>query len=160
MHRKGLLSLGIVLTLLFIWGNSLLPREVSGELSDTVMRFMNEIAARFGFGEEVFTVMADTNGDGIEEPTSHLVRKMAHITEFAVLAALLMLRLPVGKHTDAAVFLLGTAVGAVDETLQLISHRGSQLRDVLIDAGGVMLGILLVHLGRDIARRRGHTDDP
>lgn len=41
---------------------------------------------------------------------------------------------------------LGTLTGAIDETLQIFSHRGSQVRDVLIDTAGALLGLGVVML--------------
>ena len=141
MERKRTVSLLLTLTLMFIWGNSLLPREISGAISDWFMDRMNESAEALGFGPDLFTVMADIDGDGTEEPTSRLVRKMAHVAEFALLGALLWIRLDGTRRRGVRAFALGTAAAFVDETLQLFSHRGSQIRDVGIDACGVLLGL-------------------
>ena len=46
MKRKRLLSVLIALTLIFIWGNSILSRETSGALSDGLMEILNEAAFR------------------------------------------------------------------------------------------------------------------
>ena len=46
MARKRILILCLILNLLFIWGNSLLPREVSARLSDRVMDVMNVAAEK------------------------------------------------------------------------------------------------------------------
>ena len=152
--RKRIITILLVLTLAFIWGNSLLPREISGAASDRVMERMNRIAGAMGLGEDFFTVMADQDGDGVEEPTSRLVRKMAHIFEFAVLGALLWLRLE-GMHRRVPwAFALGISAAAMDETLQIFSHRGSQLRDVLIDAVGTALGIAIICAMDHIRNRR------
>ncbi|MBQ7737956.1 MAG: VanZ family protein [Oscillospiraceae bacterium] len=154
MKRKKLLSLLIALTLVFIWSNSLLSRELSGAISDTIMETMNDVAAMLGFREDVFTYMMDQDGDGQEEPTSFLVRKAAHITEFAVLAVLVWLRLESrGKKRFFTAAALGAAAGAIDEGLQLLSCRGSQVQDVLIDCIGVLLGLVLT-AGIDALRRR------
>ena len=142
-HRK-LISGLLALTLLFIWGNSLLPREVSGAFSDAVMGVMNRMAAGMGLGEDAFTVLVDTDGDGEPEPSSHAVRKMAHVTEFAVLGGLLWLRLEGAKHRSRMTFLLGLSVAVTDETIQLFSHRGNQIGDVLIDAGGLLLSLVFI----------------
>ena len=160
MRRKRILSVLIALTLIFIWGNSLLPRETSAALSDGLMEILNEAAFRLGLGEDFFTFMTDQDGDGIEEPTSHIIRKAAHVTEFAVLAALLWLRLELrGGKRDLVSFALGAAVGASDEILQIFSHRGSQLKDVFIDAGGVILGLLIVR-GVSALRRTSDNGRP
>ena len=94
MKRKRILTVLIVLALVFIWGNSLVSRELSGKISDDILFFLNAAAEKVGLGPDAFTYMTDEDGDGVaEQPTSHLVRKAAHVTEYAVFAALLFLRL-------------------------------------------------------------------
>ena len=40
--------------------------------------------------------------------------------------------------------MLGLSVAVTDETIQLFSHRGSQIGDVLIDAGGLLLSLVFI----------------
>ena len=62
-------------------------------------------------------------------------------------AALLFLRLEsAGEKRFFTAWGLGTLTGAIDETLQIFSHRGSQVRDVLIDTAGALLGLAIVSL--------------
>jgi len=153
--KKKTLNVLLVCALIFIWGNSLMPRDISGWISDTVMEYMNRGAARAGLGEDTFTYMYDQDGDGEKEPTSHIVRKMAHVTEFAVFAALLWLRLESHGRRRALTALIGAAaVGGVDELLQLLVGRGSMLSDVLIDTAGAAGGIALTVLLTGIHRRQ------
>ena len=140
-----MLTLLLALTLAFIWGNSLLSRETSGMLSDTLMEKLNAAAAFLGLPEDLFTVMADTDDDGIEEESSYLIRKAAHVTEFAVLSALLWLRLgPESPRRGRLTLGLCAAVAAADETIQIFSRRGPSVIDVGIDCCGAALGWLLV----------------
>ena len=162
MARKRVLTILLILNLLFIWGNSLLPREVSGRLSDRVMDVMNAAAEKLGLGPEFFTFLTDEDGDGEPDRTSHLVRKLAHLTEFACLGVLLRL-LNDGREGAAARSALYAAMTAAsDEALQLLSHRGSQLRDVLLDCAGAALGILLAGAVRRLRRGSGSEggEDP
>ena len=100
MKRKRILTVLIVLALVFIWGNSLVSRELSGKISDDILFFLNAAAEKVGLGPDAFTYMTDEDGDGVaEQPTSHLIRKAAHVTEYAVFAALLFLRLG-SRHAD------------------------------------------------------------
>ena len=46
MKRKRILTVLIVLALVFIWGNSLVSRELSGKISDDILFFLN--AAEIG----------------------------------------------------------------------------------------------------------------
>ena len=148
MKHKRLLTVLIVLALVFIWGNSLVSRELSGKISDAILAVMNAAAEKLGFGADLFTYMSDEDGDGVaEQPTSFVIRKAAHVTEFAVFTALVFLRLEsTGKKRFFTAWGLGTLTGAIDETLQIFSHRGSQVRDVLIDSAGALLGLGIVSL--------------
>lgn len=142
MDRKRLLNILIVLTLCFIWGNSMVSKTVSARISDSVLDGINWCAEKLGLGADFFTVMLDQDGDGLEEPTSYLIRKIAHVTEFSVLSALLWLRLEDrGRKRIPLTVLFGVAAAAADEIIQIFSHRGSQIQDVLIDSGGVLLGL-------------------
>ena len=142
--RKRILTVLLICMLVFIWGNSLLSREVSGKISDTVMEIMNRCAARLGMADDTFTYMYDQDGDGVEEPTSHIVRKIAHVTEFLVFAALLFFRLESrGLRRGLTAFLCGAAVGGIDELLQNFSHRACLFTDVLYDSSGAAAGVLL-----------------
>ena len=148
MKRKRILSMLIVLALVFIWGNSLVSRELSGAISDTIMEKMNAAAEKLGLGADAFTYMSDEDGDGVaEQPTSHIIRKAAHVTEYAVFTALVFLRLEsTGKKRFFTAWGLGALTGAIDETLQIFSHRGSQVQDVLIDSAGALLGLGILSL--------------
>ena len=151
--KQKTVTILLILTLAFIWGNSLLSRELSGAISDGIMEVMNAAAEKLGLGPDFFTFMADVDGDGTEEPTSHIVRKMAHVTEFTVLGALVWLKLSGKEKRFLLSVCLGTAAGAVDETLQIFSHRGSQVKDVLIDGLGVLLGAALMRLAAGIRQK-------
>lgn len=156
MKRKRILTVLIVLALVFIWGNSLVSGELSGEISDGIMAVLNSAAEKLGFSPDAFTYMMDEDGDGVaEQPTSHIIRKAAHVTEYAVFTALVFLRLEsAGKKRFFTAWGLGTLTGAIDETLQIFSHRGSQVRDVLIDSAGALLGLCVVALVQRWRRKK------
>lgn len=114
--------------LCFIWGNSLLSKEISGAISHFFADFMS--------------------GDGtVGEEGHYLVRKAAHLTEFAILGAVFLLLS--GEYTkDSAKralssIIVGVCVPLIDETIQIFSNRGSALSDVWIDALGYAIGTLL-----------------
>jgi VanZ family protein len=76
-----------------------------------------------------------------------VLRKLAHVTEFAVLGALLA-----RVVQDRAALLLGIAYAASDELHQhFVPGREAALLDVAIDAVGVVLGVVLL---RRLAQRR------
>ncbi|HYX89497.1 MAG TPA: VanZ family protein [Gaiellaceae bacterium] len=71
-----------------------------------------------------------------------ILRKGAHITEYAILA-LLLLR-AIGREAPA--FLLGLAYSATDELHQhFVRGRHASPVDVAIDALGLLLGLLVFH---------------
>jgi VanZ family protein len=74
-----------------------------------------------------------------------ILRKAAHMTEYAILALLLLRAL--GR--DVPAFLLGLAYAASDELHQhfVRSRHGSPV-DVVIDALGLTLGLLVFHATR------------
>jgi VanZ family protein len=87
---------------------------------------------------------ADSGGINFGEG-NHLLRKATHVTEFAILAVLFTLRM----RQKRRFWLFGgfaAIAAAADETIQIFSHRGSQVKDVGIDCIGVVLGTLIVYI--------------
>jgi VanZ family protein len=77
-----------------------------------------------------------------------VLRKLAHVTEYAILGALLARALP-----DFPALLAGIAYAATDELHQhFVPGRQGALLDLGIDAAGVLVGILLLNR---LAARRG-----
>jgi VanZ family protein len=78
-----------------------------------------------------------------------LVRKVAHVTEYAILAALLLRALRgAARHIEWHLLLLACALAAVcaalDEYHQsFVSSRTAAVGDVLIDICGALLGLVL-----------------
>ena len=123
----------LICNLLFIWGNSLLPGEISGMISDCVKTFLEAVLPSSG--------QEDTSG-GV------LVRKLAHFTEFAALGMLLSWLFAMLKKKRHYPFLFGTAAACIDETIQLfVPDRGPSIRDVCIDSCGVLTGMVLFSIG-------------
>jgi VanZ family protein len=74
-----------------------------------------------------------------------ILRKAAHLTEYAILGLLLLRAL--GR--EGAAFLLGAAYALTDEIHQHFVHgRHASPVDVAIDSTGVLLGILLFQRAR------------
>ena len=129
----------LICVLTFIWGNSLLPGEVSGAFSDWVKSILETLFVQ-----------------GTAKPSSGgLLRKIAHFTEFTALGALLCWRAGMlGKHKTAA-FGCGALAACIDETIQIfVPDRGPGLKDVCIDCAGVLTGIVLVLLGHTYFKRK------
>lgn len=122
--------------LAFIWGNSLLPGEDSGELSGFIGTFIQRLLP---------FLKLDTNTG------MHLLRKAAHFTEFAALGWCFtwLYGMLVKKQLTGLIlpFLSGAAAAAIDETIQLFTpDRGPSIKDVALDSTGVLAGVLLLTL--------------
>lgn len=131
-----ILGLLVLLTLAFIWGNSLLPRTESQEISQGLLA---EICAAL-----------ETVGVHLDPQNDHWLRKLAHFGEFGLLGVELCLLLWLNRQKSVQGFIncafAGLAVAVTDEALQLFSNRGSQVQDVLLDFAGFLTGLLLCGL--------------
>ena len=137
-----LLGLLLAATLCFIWGNSLLPRSTSTQISS-------------GLFKRLLTFFQALGLDMIDE---HMLRKLAHFGEFAVLgcelAALFFLNRGRRLRTAGLSALCALLTAAADETIQLFSGRAAMLTDVLLDFAGALSGIALLWL---LTYRRRHA---
>ena len=128
---------GLIIGILcFIWGNSLLPGEDSGQLSGFVGMMLQKLLPFVDLQSEM----------GL-----HLLRKAAHFSEFAALGmsfAWLFGMLSKQRLLSLALPLLsGAGAAAIDETIQLFSpNRGPSIKDVGIDTAGVITGIAVLTL--------------
>ena len=123
----------IICNLIFIWGNSLLPGEISGAFSDWVRDLL---APLFGWGE------GGSSGGG-------LLRKIAHFTEFTALGVCFrwLLGMLTTKRGKQLLIPLAAAitVACIDETIQIfVPDRGPGIKDVAIDTAGAALGIAIL----------------
>jgi len=139
VNRKRILTVLIILTLCFIWGHSLMSREDSSNESGWVTGIVTPLL-------ELFV--------GKGNVTEHLVRKLAHFCEYALLGAELFCYFTLRDLNGSRRFLhsglLAEAhvmfTAMVDETIQIFSGRGSQLQDVWLDSAGGVAGILFAAL--------------
>ena len=129
----------LALNLIFIWGNSLLPAEVSQKISDCVLELLPEILDQ---PEQ-------------QEEESYLVRKLAHFSEFTALGMLLSWLCILRKRKRWIPAPVGTIVACIDETIQMfVPGRGPGLLDVGIDACGVLMGMFLLNTAYLLKRKR------
>ena len=128
------LILSILLTLAFIFGNSMRSKEESSDQSGAVV--------------EVVKPIVDPNDEIPREDFEFSVRKLAHFSEFCLLGlelSLLAVYIFGGldpRNAVCAAF-VGLCCANADELLQKFYDRGSEVSDVFIDFGGVILGVLL-----------------
>lgn len=150
MKRRLAFIIAAVAVTLFIFSNSLESAAVSSEKSGFFSDILMWILGAFEYGAE-------------EEAIVRIVRKSAHIIEFAVQGVCVagcflreyMKRLPY-------VLVLGGITACVDEFLQLFSDgRAAMITDVFIDLSGTVLGFfggwILFKLGKSLYNARKGT---
>ena len=134
----------IVLTVGFIWINSAIPGEESGEMSEKVREIMERVLAFIHAPSGLTVFLLDH------------VRKVAHFVEYAVIGAELALfwsGLRPGLQGAWNAFSAVLTISVLDETIQLFSTaRGPQITDVLLDTAGGTTAILLVYFIEIIIR--------
>lgn len=139
------LSIFIVLTLTFIFANSLDSVAESQQKSEAVLE-------RFWF------LLEGVVGKGNAE---HLVRKLAHFFEFFALgiqmSALSFLYYSSKRSLYFSITLplfCGLLAALTDETIQIVSARGSQVQDVWLDFSGVCVGTAVIFAVWVIRKKR------
>ena len=129
-----LLTILIIATIVFIFGNSVMPPDLSSKQSDGVASIIEKI------------IPIDTTfGSFIHEN----IRKIAHFTEYGLLgieiAIYVMLYAEEKLKQAAFSTFIPFAVGFTDETIQIFSGRGPSVADVWIDVGGFLSFSLLTY---------------
>ena len=145
----AVLTVLLLANLCFIWGNSLVSRSDSHDLSVGVLGFLP------GFLRDLFPD---------QEQLVHIVRKAAHFTEFACLGGLscglLAATRAVKRHPFFHVWAGGFFVAAIDGTIQIFTGPGSQLQDVWLDFAGFSAGLLAVLVVRAVVLRSKPKETP
>lgn len=132
-----------VLLVVFIFSNSLANGSQSSSLSGRVTALINGVLSSLG----------------LPQLTEHLVRKLGHFAEFALLglSATWCLRTYTAQYLRhmSLPLLFGLLTAGSDETLQLFSPgRSSSVVDVWIDFGGVCAGLLFAVLLIQLCTRK------
>lgn len=134
-RAAALLWLLLALTLLYTFGNSLKTQEAS--------------LAQSRSAEEIVRAVVEPVV-GAEQYAGLDVRKLAHFTEFFLIGAELALLLAVSGRTRRGhalcALLSALACAVADESLQMLSDRGPEVRDVLLDFSGACCGLVVCAL--------------
>lgn len=130
----------IILTLSFIFGNSLKNVEKSSNDSEKITEIVEKLPPVQTAIEKEIINKNDLEG---------IIRSMAHIFEFTLLGAeLMLLLLLVGlKPLYLSAFLpffLCLVLALADESLQMLSDRSAEVIDIIKDFSGSALGGLSV----------------
>ena len=143
MKRNWYKYLFIIITFFvigFIWWNSSKNVEESSGISQGVLYEIMQIFARIGISTDI---------------TEHIIRKLAHFTEFTALGILLsidtVLFLKNMKQYVWIPLFIGLLVALIDETIQLFPvGRSSSVKDVWLDFSGVIFGTILLLVSKHI----------
>lgn len=145
-HRMALVV--ALAWLVFIWSNSLQTAAESSQVSRGVLSWVVPFLTHSGIPEWLWHT---------------LIRKLAHMTEFAAAGILWFVALwPQKKKTPCvyrkrggAALLVCAAAAVLDESIQrFVPGRSGELRDVCLDILGAMLGILAAAMAAWIWERR------
>lgn len=140
--RMRVCTVLLVLNLCFIWGNSLLPGEISGAFSDWVKSILEALLP----------------GGPARPSSGGLLRKIAHFMEFSSLGMCLFWLFTMLKKHRSIALLCGALAACMDETIQMfVPNRGPSLKDVGIDTCGVITGMMLLQIGYYLWRRKQTT---
>lgn len=137
MRRIIVFALLVLITVGFIWGNSMKTKSESAEQSTLVAESLQPVL---------------DPQEKMEKPDFHdLVRKLAHVTEFFVLGLFAAgFAISLGaylKKTFVTLPILMTLIVAVgDEYIQHFTGRGSLVTDVVLDFAGALAGLAAVWL--------------
>ncbi len=141
-----ILSVTLLATLIFIWGNSLASRDQSLQQSGWVAGLIGPLVSWLPF-ESLRT----------QEGLMHFTRKLAHFAEYFLLggqlAGLALALRPLRAFSFFVLLLVALLVATADELLQFISARAPMVADIALDGIGAAAGIALV-LGIDFVIRR------
>lgn len=119
----------------FAFIHSSMPADISGEESENVLQFLQNILNALGMGTEL---------------TSYIVRKVAHFTEYAAIGGALVgcaYSFNKTKPYTYSVNILfsGLLTAVIDETIQLnVAGRSGQVSDILLDFAGCITGAVVV----------------
>lgn len=137
----------VILVILFIWDNSLQHDISSDGLSLMFTQWLSPILYKLGISGDMWSL-------------NRIVRKMAHVFEFAVLGGCLYVALHQfnREYAGLKVIAIGLVIAVMDECLQLTSiGRNASIRDVAIDTAGVIIGVAIVQTILSIYRRMRHN---
>lgn len=127
----------IILTIAFIWFNSLQSPEKSMKRSGAAEEIVRPVVLSIPVKE--------WHSDGM---ITFITRKLAHFTEYFLLGvelmALALILRPDYRMRSVWLFLFAVFIASADEALQLTNGRGAAVADVLLDLSGTIAGLLAV----------------
>lgn len=144
---RALTALATLGWMAMIFGFSAQTGEESGGLSAIIAEPVTTLIAEWCGLEETEALYLQVDG---------VVRAAAHFCEYAILGGLLLIATqPFGMRAYWLAWLIGVVYAILDEWHQSFSPgRVCDPKDVLIDACGVLCGVLLTHWTIKIWRKK------
>ena len=141
--RTYVLFILTIMWMILIFSMSAKPADESTDISIAFGRIYCELFYP-GYSE-----MTEEEQFFTAEDIDHPLRKAAHVTDFAVLGVLVSLSagelLSDRKKQFSTALIISVLYAAADELHQLfVPGRSAEIRDVLIDSGGVLIGVLII----------------
>lgn len=115
----------VIFVAIFIFSNSLDGPAASAEKSKRFVEMLVKL-----FGDKV--------------PPHAVVRKLAHLAEYAMLGMALMGLSVILRLKPAVPLVIGVLSAIADEAIQIFTGRNSSAVDVWIDFAGVFLGAVVI----------------
>ncbi len=148
MRKKGFLwFIPSLLLMALIFYMSSRVSEESADMSGTLAEWLVKVFSNV-FNRDMSDVQIAESAQVLDP----IIRKFAHMTEYTLLSVSLVFGFVKGtKFRDYRIYVIPGVVSLLyaitDEVHQLfVPGRSGELRDVLIDCIGAMIGILLVYL--------------
>lgn len=144
MNKKKLSGILVILMIIFIWGNSCLPGSQSSAVSGSLSYRLYQLFSFTSIDFEMF---------------HHLIRKLAHFSEYALLGGLIYWHMGyLFKKVALRSVGLGLLIACIDEGIQFfVPFRSSQISDVMIDLSGVMVMVLCLWTIKKIRNSANHN---
>jgi VanZ family protein len=148
--KKHILMTLTIACAIFIYSNSLMNADISSSHSGFFLHTIQNITETLGIPSLLLT--------------EHLIRKLAHFCEYALLGFLITSTIhawrdKIKPHTYMLLFWC-LLIPLSDESLQLfVDGRAGMVQDVLLDFGGSIFGILFyvgISLLLHISRKEKH----
>ena len=132
--KKTISTVIILLIIAFIWSNSYQAKTDSVQLSMFFTTNIQPLLIKLGLHPDV--TILDT-----------YVRKLAHLTEFMALGAVIYYTFKqiFTTHIAKKSILLAICIASLDEVIQIYTPgRTATIGDVLLDTTGSMIGIMIM----------------
>ncbi|MHB1153395.1 MAG: VanZ family protein [Eubacteriales bacterium] len=136
-NKKNINSVIIILFILlifnvsFIWLNSFLTSEISNNASAKIAEITQPII------DPYYNIPKDIFID--------YIRKSAHFTEFFILGVVItVIHIIIKKTRITTVLFILLSIAVIDEFIQSFSDRTANVKDIILDYCGAILGFITV----------------